>query len=395
MDLEAMQTSLVEAGLDGWLFYDFRGSDPIGREVLGLTGSGIQTRRWYYFVPAEGEPRKLCHRIEPGALDALPGSRAIYLSWRELEAGLPTLLGGARKIAMQYSPGNAVPVISRVDAGTVEQVRAAGAEIVSSGDLVQRFEATWSDAQYESHLRSARLLRGLVDEAFSLVARRLAEGARTTEHDVQTFLRERMAAGGVFSDHGPIVAVDANGGNPHYEPDANTSAEIRPGQFLLLDIWGREEIPEGVCADITWTGVLADEPTPRHVEIFEIVRDARDAGIACVRDAFAEGRPLRGFEVDDVTRGVIEKAGYGKFFTHRTGHSIGREGHGNGTNIDNLETRDERLILPRTCFSIEPGIYLPEFGVRSEVDVWVGPDGEVVVTGGEPQRELILAPPAL
>jgi Xaa-Pro dipeptidase len=393
MDLQAIQQALVEADLDGWLFYDFRGSDPIGRAVLGLAGGAIQTRRWFYLVPARGEPRKLCHRIEAGALDGLPGERALYLSWRELEAGLAEMLKGERRVAMQYSPGNAVPTISRVDAGTIEQVRAVGVEIVSSGDLVQRFEACWTDEQLASHVRSADTLRSLIDEVFELVAVRLGGRTPITEWDVKTFMLARMREQGVFTDHGPIVAVNAHAGDPHYEPFEGTAAPIKPGDFLLVDVWGREEGPDGVCADITWTGVLADEPAPRHREIFEIVRDARDAGIDRVRAAFAAGRELRGFEVDDVVRAVIADAGHGDRFVHRTGHSIGREGHGNGTNIDDLETRDERRILPRTCFSIEPGIYLPDFGVRSEVDVWVGPEGEVVVTGGEPQRDLILAPP--
>jgi Xaa-Pro aminopeptidase len=391
MDLNAIQAALTAGGLDGWLFYDFRGSDPIGRAVLGLPEDLVLTRRWFYLVPARGEPRKLCHRIEEGALDALPGGRTLYLSWRELEAELGRLLSGMRRVAMQYSPGNAVPTISRVDAGTIEQVRSVGVEPVSSGDLVQAFEATWSDAQYASHVRTARVMRRLVDVGFAEAARRAGEGDPATEMEIRTRLREGMAEAGVVATRGPIVAVNEHSGDPHHELTEENAAPIRAGDFLLIDIWGREDTPDGVCADITWTGVLATEATARQREIFEIVRDARDAGIAAVRKAFANGREIRGYEVDVVVRDVIERAGHGDRFIHRTGHSIGREGHGNGTNMDDLESRDDRLVLPRTCFSIEPGIYLDDFGVRSEVDVWIAPDGGVEVTGGVPQTALILA----
>jgi Xaa-Pro aminopeptidase len=393
MDLNAMRDALETAGLDGWLFYDFRGSDPIGRAVLGIPEDRALSRRWFYLVPARGEPIKLCHRIEPDALHDLPGERSLYLSWGDLDAALPALLSGMRRIAMQYSPRNAVPTISRVDAGTVESIRDLGVEVVSSGDLVQRFEATWSDDQYASHVRTAHILRRLVDVGFAEASRRAASDRPATEFEIQAVLREGMAAKGIVATRGPIVAVNAHSGDPHHELTEETAAPIRSGDFLLIDIWGREDTADGVCADITWTGVMASEATARQREIFDIVRDARDAGIAAVREAFGEGREIRGFEVDDVVRGVIGHAGYGDRFIHRTGHSIGREGHGNGTNMDDLESRDDRLVLPRTCFSIEPGIYLDEFGVRSEVDVWIDPNGEVVVTGGTPQAELILAPP--
>jgi len=389
MDLDAVREALADAGIDGWLFQDFRGSDEVGRGMLGIPEGKLGTRRWFYWIPARGEPVRLVHRIEPGALDDLAGEKVVYLSWRELEASLGTLLAGASRVAMQYSPGNAIPTVSRVDAGTVEMVRAHGVDVVSSADLVQLFEARWSDAQYASHVRAADVLRRLVDETFATVARRLADGEAVDEFGVKTFMLERMAAQGIWTDHGPIVGVNAHAGDPHYDPTPESALPIRRGDFLLLDVFGREEPPEGVFADITWTGVLAESPTARQVEIFEIVRDARDAGIEAVREAYRAGRDIRGFEVDDAVRDVIARAGYGEYFTHRTGHSIGRRGHGNGANVDNLETRDERRLIPRTCFSIEPGIYLEDFGVRSEVDVWIAADGTVEVTGGEPQRELI------
>jgi Xaa-Pro aminopeptidase len=374
--LSSLQAALAAAGLDGWLFYDFRGSDPIGRRILGL-GEGLATRRWYYLVPAAGQPRAHVSAVESSVLAGLPGTARIYRSWQEHRDGLRDLLRGSRRIAMQYSPENAIPYVSRVDAGTVDTIRALGIEVVTSADLVQHFEAVWSPAQYESHCRSARAVREVVEEAFAEIGRRTRDREACAEGDMQRFIVERFARRGLVAAHPPIVAVGPHSADPHHQPQR--SAPIREGDFVLIDLWAKE--PAGVYADITWTGWVGRDVPARHAEVFGIVARARDEGVETVRRALGTGQALRGFEVDDAVRGVVREAGYGERFVHRTGHSIGTEVHGNGANIDGFETRDDRRILPHTCFSIEPGIYLPgEFGVRSELNVYV--DGaDAVVTG--------------
>ena len=387
-DLVAVQEAISRADLDGWLFYDFRGSDPIARNILRLDPSRTTTRRWYYWVPAQGRPRKLVHAIETKALEGLPGAETVYLTWQSLEKSLAELVEGSRRIAMQYSPRNEVPYISRVDAGTVEFIRGVGVEVVTSADIVQLFDAVLSDEQLASHKRSAKVLRGLVDEAFGLVGETLRAGKVISERDVQKFVIDRFAEEGLEFDHAPIVGVNEHAADPHFEVPEKDSSFIRRGDLLLLDIWAKEQKPRAVFADITWCAMVGAEPPEEIDKVFKIVRDARDAAIARADEAFSKGEDLRGFELDRVCRKVIVDAGYGDFFIHRTGHSMHESNHGNGANLDDLETHDTRRLLPRTLFSVEPGIYLEgKFGIRSEVDVYHTGSG-AEVTGPPHQREL-------
>ncbi|MCA1629943.1 MAG: M24 family metallopeptidase [Acidobacteria bacterium] len=389
-----IQRALRDAGLDGWLFYDFRQSDPLAYRILKLDPNQFSTRRWFYFVPAEGEPTRINHAIEQGKLDALPGRQLIYSSWQRLNENLRDALSTAKgsRVAMQYSPENSIPYISRVDAGTIELVRSLGAEPVTSADLVQIFEAVWTREQYESHVKAADNIHNIIQEAFAEVAKRIKSDEPVTEYDIQQFMVRRFEEEDMTcNDDHPIVSVNANAASPHYQPNAQKFSPIRRGDFLLLDVWAKQNTPGAVYADQTWTGFVGEEPTEEHLKVFTIVRDARDAAIEFVRENVKAGREIKGAQVDDVSRGVIERAGYGEYFTHRTGHSIGEEVHGNGAHIDNLETRDSRKIIPRTCFSIEPGIYLPgNFGVRSEIDLYVGDGGEIEVTGQPIQKDLVL-----
>jgi Xaa-Pro dipeptidase len=393
MNTEAIQAALREAGLDGWLFYDHHHRDPLAARILGLDETEHVTRRWYYFIPAAGEPRKLVHRIERDRLDALPGVKTQYSSWQELHAGIENLLQNQKKIAMQYSPNNDILYVSMVDAGTVEFLHSLGKQIVSSADLVSQFEAVLSEEQIASHSAAQRAIDAIVAEAWQEIARRLrppsglASASGLSEFDMVFWLGEAMRREGLLWEDGPNVSAGANSSDPHYEPTAARSAPIREGGFLLIDIWGRAGKPGSVFYDITWTGVIGREPSAQEQLVFETVRNARDAAIAAVESGFAQGHEIRGFEADDAARSVIRDAGYAQFFTHRTGHNIGRELHGAGAHLDNLETHDQRLILPYTCFSVEPGIYLPEFGVRSEVNMLTAP-GKAWVTG-KIQRELV------
>ncbi len=391
MQLDAIQAALREAGYDGWLFYDHHHRDPIAARILGLDEKAHITRRWYYFVPAVGEPRKLVHRVEQGRLDALPGSKGVYSSWQELHAGLDAMLGDARRIAMQYSPNNDIMYVSMVDAGTVDFLRSLGKQIVSSADLVSQFEAVLNEEQIASHSVAQRAIDAILAEGWKEIGRRVRrEGGGNgefSEFEMVTWLSEAMRREGLVWENGPNVSVNANSSDSHYEPTVERSSPIREGDFVLIDIWGRVDKPRTVFYDITWTGVVGREPSEREQLIFETVRNARNAAIAAVESAFAADRTMRGFEADDAARAVIRAAGFGEFFTHRTGHNIAQELHGNGAHLDNLETHDQRSILPNTCFSVEPGIYLPEFGVRSEVNMMTAP-GSAWVTG-EMQRELV------
>jgi Xaa-Pro aminopeptidase len=374
--------------MDGWLLYDFRGLNVLARRIIGLPEEGMLSRRWFYFVPAVGSPAKLVHRIEPHALDHLPGTVQQYLRWQELEQGVAALVGNARKVAMEYVPRNANPYVSRVDGGTIDLVKSTGAEVLPSGDLVQLFEACWDDEQWAMHLEAARHTRSAFDVAFGFIAEKIQSVGSVRETEVQAKIMQHFAAHRLVTDHPPICAVGPHSGDPHYAPVPGHDAQIKAGDFVLIDLWAKMEVQRAVYSDLTRTAFVGTDVPGRYAEIFSIVASARDAGIAKVREAFAGKKPLHGWEVDDATRAVIGRAGYGKYFCHRTGHSIGRETHGNGANMDNLETRDERLVLPRTCFSIEPGIYLPEFGVRSEVNVFVDANGGVHVTGGDPQTSV-------
>jgi Xaa-Pro aminopeptidase len=388
-DLTAVQSAIGQLGLDGWLLYDFRGLNVLARRVIGLSDQAMLSRRWFYFVPARGEPRKLVHRIEPHALDHLPGSAQSYLRWQELESGVAALVRGVRRVAMEYVPRNANPYVSRVDAGTIELVRSCGIEVVPSGDLVQMFEACWNDDQWAMHLEAARHTRSAFDVAFAFIAERVRRGGSVRETEVQRRILDHFAQHGLVADHPPICAVGAHSGDPHYEPAPSRDGTIRAGDFVLIDLWGKVNRPRAVYSDLTWTGFVGKDVPAVYENTFRIVAAARDAAVAKVRQAFQNRRPLQGWEVDQAARDVIEQAGYGKYFCHRTGHSIGQEVHGNGANMDNLETREDRRVLPRTCFSIEPGIYLPEFGVRSEVNVFVDAQETIHVTGGTPQTQVL------
>ena len=389
MDLDAIRRALVPAAVDGWLLYDFRGSNPIARRLIGFDERQIGTRRWFYWIPAHGEPVAIVHAIEKDAVRA-PGRRLVYRSWRELEAHLADVLKGAQSIAMEYSPRAAIPYVSRVDAGTIEMVRACGPEVVSSADLVQEFEARWNPAQKALHDRAARDTLLAKDEAFALVRERLAAGLPIKESEVQAFIQSRFDARGLLTDHPCIVAVNEHASDPHFETSAGPrDKEIRKGDLLLIDLWAKvANDPQDVYYDATWMAYCGPTVPPRMLEVWEAVKGGRDAAVAFIQKAVSEGRVIRGADVDDVSRGFIEARGFGDFFLHRTGHSIGAEVHGNGVNIDNLETRDERTLISGVCFSIEPGVYLPEFGVRSEIDVYVGETSAEVT--GDIQRELLL-----
>jgi Xaa-Pro dipeptidase len=369
----SIQEALGDLGtVDGWLFYDFRGSDPLAYRILLLDPTRHVTRRWYYWIPTSGEPVKLLHMIEPHVLDELPGQVRQYVSWEQQRMLLASLLRGRRRIAMQYSPFNAIPYLSRVDAGTVDLIRSFGLEVVTSADLVQRFEAVWTDEQLESHRYAVTTLRNIVDEAFAYVASCLTGERPLSEYGLQQFILSRIRETGMTTSSAPIAAVDAHTADPHYGPTESSSSLITRDNLILIDLWAKQTAPGSVYGDITWTGYTAKQIPAKQRMIFEFVRRGRDAALSFVQDRVAEGRFPCGWEVDDVCRNTIRAAGYGDFFIHRTGHSIGEEVHGNGANIDNLETQDGRRLLPGTCFSIEPGIYLPrEFGIRSELDVYI------------------------
>ncbi|MGD8376254.1 MAG: M24 family metallopeptidase [Acidobacteriota bacterium] len=375
-DITRIQEALREQGIDGWLLYDFHGINPVAGNVIGLPPGKFLTRRWYYLIPAEGEPAGLFHAIESSHFADAPGTRRVYRSWQEIEKGLQGMLEGRRRVAMEYSPECAIPYISRVDAGTVELVRRLGAEVVSSADLVSAFETRWSPEMLASHLEAAELLYRFKDEGFAEVARRLRAEGRTDEYTIQQFLWERFQGAGLTSDSPPIVSVNAHSADPHFIATREDHAPILPGDFLLFDMWARLDRPGTVYADITWTAFAGKQAPDRHREIFDVVRGARDAAIAFVQERQAAGQLPMGWEVDRVARSHIAERGYEREFLHRTGHSINYEVHGNGAHIDDLETRDERRILTRTCFSIEPGVYLAgDFGVRSECDVYVDEEG--------------------
>ena len=386
MNLPSIQAALRDHQIDAWLFYDHHRRDPIAYRVLGLPDTLMVTRRWFYLIPAQGDPVKLVHKIEAGHLDSLPGARHKYAGWQELFDNIKAILDNHRNIAMQYSPNNSVFTISLVDAGTVEIVRGLGKNVVSSADLVAQFEATFTDEQVQTHFAARDAIDAITASAFQEIGRRARNGG-TTEYAMQQWFMEAFRRDNLVTDDPPIVAVNANSGNPHYEPHAEGSAPIREGDFVLLDVWAKKNTPGAVYYDITWTGFVGNAPSDKQREIFQIVRDARDAGVKTVLDASAAGQRIAGWQVDRATRDHIRNAGYGDYFIHRTGHSIGTEVHANGANMDDLEIHDERQILPNSCFSIEPGIYLPEFGVRTEVNILVRPNRAEVT--GKIQREIV------
>lgn len=404
--IKAAQKYLKENGLDGWLLYDFRRSNPIAADFLGL--SGLQSRRWFYFIPQKGEPKGLFHRIEYHNFDGVPGSRELFSGWKELETKLGRMLSGAKKVAMEYSPRNAIPYVSRVDAGTIELVRSLGVEVATSADLVQMFQAVLTPAEYQSHLYAARALNEIKDRAFAQVAEKIKAGQPTNEYEVQQFIWNYYSEYNMTADTPPIVAVNANAANPHYQPTAEVSAPIKRGDLLLIDLWAKKDSAPrpssplfasgtasgfstgSIYGDITWMGYVGDSLPEDIAKIWAILVEARDKAIGFISLKFANGLKVYGYEVDDVARGVIEKAGYGANFTHRTGHSIGTEDHGNGVNIDNFETEDKRELIPGVCFSIEPGIYIEgKYGFRTEIDMFIHP-GKAEVTTQPVQKEILL-----
>jgi Xaa-Pro dipeptidase len=385
-DLKAIQSTLREEKIDGWLFYDILHRDPIAYRVLGLSDV-MAKRRWFYWIPAKGEPRKLVHRIESFGLDSLPGDKMLYSAQDELQKNLPKLLGRSKTIAMQYSPKNAIPYVSLVDAGTVELIRSFKKKVVSSVDLVQRFEATWTQEQYEGHLEAGRRIDRITRAAFERAAKLVRDKVAFTEFDLQSWMLEQFRENQLVSDSAPNVSVGPHSGDPHYEPSKHSSAPVREGDLMLLDVWGKLDKPNSVFYDITWMGFLGTKVPDKYAKIFDVTKRARDAAVNFVRESVVAGRTTEGWQVDKASRDVIAKAGYAKQFVHRTGHSIGQEVHGAGANMDNLESHDVRRIIPRTCFSIEPGIYSPEFGVRTEVNVYVG-EKEAGVTGAV-QNEIL------
>ena len=386
MNLSAIQAVLRERNMDAWLFYDHHHRDPIAYRVLGLPAGLMVTRRWFYVIPAKGEPVKLVHKIESRHLDTLPGNKLLYSGWQELFDQVKAMLANFRDIAMQYSPNNLVFTVSLVDGGTLELIRGLGKNVVSSGDLVAQFEATWTDEQIKTHFAARDAIDSITAAAFEEIGRRVRNGG-TSESEIQQWFMEAFARENLITDDPPIVAVNAHSGDPHYEPQAKTSAPIREGDFVLLDVWAKKDTPDAVYYDITWTGFVGKAPSDRMREIFQIVSQARDAGVKTVKEAVAAGRPIAGWEVDRAVRAHIKKAGFGEYFIHRTGHAIGTDVHANGANMDDLEVHDDRRILPNSCFSIEPGIYLPEFGVRSEVNVLVRPKAAEVT--GKIQNEIV------
>ncbi len=386
VEISTIQNDLRAARLDGWLFYDFRGRDPIAHRILGLP-QGMRTRRWFYFVPAKGTPKKLVHKIEAQALASVPGDTLYYAGLDELDKGLRKILGRAKNVAMQYSPKNAIPYVSMVDAGTVEMVRAAGAKVVSSADLVQKYEACWTPAQLESHLAAQKIIDRTISGAFQQAADAIRQKVALTEYDLQQWILKEFAAAGIQREDGPDVAVNANASDPHYGPTPEGAASIREGDLLLLDVWGKLKTPGSVYYDVTWVGYLGAKVPEKFAKVWRVARDARDAAIELIQSSIAAGKPLQGWQVDNAARAVVKKAGYGKYFFHRTGHSIGEMIHGNGVNLDGLETHDVRRLIPGICTSVEPGIYLPEFGIRTEVNVYID-EHEARVTGAI-QKEIL------
>jgi Xaa-Pro aminopeptidase len=385
-DIPGIQSDLRAAKLDGWLFYDFRGRDPIAQRILALP-EHMRTRRWFYFVPAKGTPKKLVHKIESESLAALPGETLYYAGQDELRKNVGKILGRAKNVAMQYSPKNAIPYVAMVDAGTIELVRSSGVKVVSSADLVQKYEACWSAEQLESHQSAGVAIDRIVREAFQLAAQSVREKKTLTEFDLKNWILKEFEAAGIWAEEGPDIAVNAHASDPHYGPTAESASPIREGDLLLLDIWGKKKAAGSVYYDVTWIGYLGAKVPEKYAKVFGVVREARDRAVDLIRKSIAAGKPVQGWQVDKAARSVIEKAGYGKYFFHRTGHSLGEKVHGNGVNMDGLETHDSRHLIARTCNSIEPGIYLSDFGIRSEVNVYID-EREARVTGAV-QNEIL------
>ena len=392
MKISEIQSLLSTLEIEAWLLYDFRGINPISQNVAGFAEKNI-TRRWFCLIPTDGAPRWLIHRIETSNFTDVPGSVSLYAGWQELNDEMPKLLAGISSVAMEYSPNASIPYISRVDAGTLEWVRSFDVEIVSSGELAQHIEARLTNAQYEGHVKSAQQVLQTKDYAFAWIGDQLKTGNTITEYEVQQLILNQFDEMDLIADHPPIVAVNANSGDPHYAPTADRTQEIQKGDFILIDLWAKQEAPDAVFADTTWVAYAGSSVPDKYVEIFEIVREARDRAVAFIREKWSANEPIPGYTVDDCVRGYISEKGYGEYFIHRTGHNIGPVIHGNGVNLDNLETQDSRLLIPGICFSIEPGIYLSDFGVRTEIDVFLtgaGRDGVELTTAPVQNRVLPL-----
>ncbi len=390
MDLKKIQSALRRHKIDGWLFYDFHNRDQLAYRILGLDTAKMTTRRWFYFIPAKGEPKKLVHSVEKHKLDSLPGKSEVYLPWEQQHKLLKKILGSKKIIAMQYSPKNNIPYVSIVDAGTIDLIKSFKHKIVTSADLVTEFEAYIDEEGYKLHLETGKLVDKIRNEAFQLIKKSVNDNLDTTEYDVQQFIMKRFSEEGLITADAPIVGTNEHPADPHFEPTPKNARKFKKGDTVLIDLWAKKNIPGGIYYDITWVGFIGEVPPAKYVEIFNIVKNARDAAIKFVQEKFAKKKPCFGWEVDDVCRNVVKNAGYGKYFVHRTGHSIGSEVHGNGANIDNLETKDERRLMPGACFSIEPGIYLDgKMAVRSEINMFIKHNSEAVVTG-EVQNNIVL-----
>ncbi len=389
MDIQAIQRALRSQGVDGWLLCDFRNRDYLAYRVLGLNFEKMSSRRWYYYIPARGEPKKLISAVEPHRLDELPGAMKVYLSWEELHESLRKLLGTKKKVAMQYSPKNNVPYVAFVDAGTIELIKSFGHKIVSSADLVQMFVSVISEEGYRTHKEAAAAMDRIRAQAFEEIGRAIRENTGATEYDIQQFIMRRFQEENLVTYDPPMVGTNEHQADPHFDLTQDNSRPFKLGDMVLIDLWAKKDVPGGIYYDITWVGYIGDTPPARYQKIFTVVRDARDAAVNFVQDKFSKAMPCYGWQVDDACRKVVKKAGFGKYFIHRTGHSITEETHGNGVNIDNLETRDERMLIPGCCFSIEPGIYLPgEMAARTEINMFIRHDGVAEVTG-EVQTELV------
>ena len=390
MELQKIQTALKEAGVDGWLFYDFHNRDAIAARILSMDTRRFASRRWFYYIPAEGEPQKLVHKIEPWRCDHLPGKKNVYLPWEQQHAMLKEILAGAKKVAMQYSPNNAIPYVSIVDAGTFNLVQSFGVEVVTSADLVSKFESHLTMADCDTHIEAGVVLQNVKDEAFREIARRIKAGQNPTEYEIYQFMVDIMKKGGLSFTDGPIVAVNEHAADPHFEPTFENTHPMKIGDLVLIDLWAKMDRPGSIYYDITWMGYIGQEVPEKLENIFGVIRDARDTALNLVRERFATNTPVYGWQVDDACRNVVIAAGYGEYFSHRTGHNIGEEVHGNGVHIDNLETKDERVIIPGTCFSVEPGIYMEheKIGFRTEIDVFVTDEGNVEVFG-DVQKSII------
>lgn len=389
-NLKKVQTILTKMNIDAWLLYDFRFSNELALNMLGITKKSHLTRRFYYLIPKKGTPIKIANAIETFHFENLPGKLLPYASYDSLRNNLKNSLTGIKKVAMEYSPMNAIPYVSRVDAGTIEQIRSLGVEIVGSADLISMYNALWTKEQFSENKPVAYALNEIVYKAFDFIKKKILAAKSVTEYDVQQFIMNDFKKRKFFTDDPPIVGVNENSANPHYTPTKVMNKKIKKGDFVLIDLWAKPNKEEGVWADITWVGFLGTSVPAKYTKIFNIVAEARDTAFELVSTRFKQNKEVRGYEVDAACRKVIDNAGYGKYFIHRTGHSITTDLHGSGAHMDNFETKDERLILPSTSFSIEPGIYLPgDFGVRSEIDVFVTKEGKVIITGKEKQKEVI------